>query len=166
MNDVIRDLSRIRWPAIPIAAFAAGSVFLLVNIILAPIVLDVEETLLLRYMGALLMGTDVLTGDASNALVVGVLLHYVLSALFTLVVAMVIHRWGLLVGIVGGGLMGLALYGINMYTMTVFFEWFFAVNSNVLLLCHVLFGVTAGAVYESLDHYDLDLDWEVNRETA
>jgi hypothetical protein len=41
--------------------------------------------------------------------------------------------------------------------MTLFFEWFFAINSVVLLLSHVLFGAVAGGVYELFDHYDLPL---------
>ena len=166
MKATIRDISRISWPAIPIASFAAGTVFLLVNIILTPIVLDADATLLLRYMGALLLGSDVLTQDGSNALVIGVLFHYLLSVLFTVVIAVVIHRWGLLVGFLGGAILGLALYGINLYTMTVFFEWFFAINSEVLLLCHVLFGATAGAVYELFDHYDIAFDLGVSHEAA
>ncbi|MFN8449032.1 MAG: hypothetical protein U0521_10670 [Anaerolineae bacterium] len=46
-------------------------------------------------------------------IVVGVIVHYVLSFVFTLIITIVIHRWGLVVGIVGGALLGLALYGIN-----------------------------------------------------
>ena len=164
MQAAWRDLSHIDWRAIPIAAFVGGTVFLLVNVILTPIVLEVEPTLFLRYIAALVMGNDVLTEDQTYTLFVGVGVHYILSILFTLVIAVVVHRWGMMVGVVGGAILGLALYGINLYTLTVFFEWFFAINSDVLLLSHVLFGATVGGVYELFDHYDLAL--EVSRETA
>ncbi|MEQ8677812.1 MAG: hypothetical protein RLP44_11815 [Aggregatilineales bacterium] len=151
----------VTWRAIPIAGFAAGTAFLLINLILTPLILEVDPTVILRYFGALVLGSDVLTESGNNAILVGVIVHYVLSMLFTLLVTIVIHRWGLLVGIIGGALMGLALYGVNLYTMTVFFEWFFAINSSVLLLSHVIFGAVAGGVYELFDHYDGGIEGEV-----
>lgn len=164
MQAALRDLARIDTRATLIAALVGGTVFLLVNVILTPIELEVDATLILRYIAALVMGSDVLTEDQTYTLFVGVALHYLLSLLFTIVIAVVVHRWGLLVGVVGGAILGLALYGINLYTMTAFFEWFFAINSNVLLLSHVLFGATVGGVYELFDHYDIAL--EVSLETA
>lgn len=151
----------VTWRAIPIAGFAAGTAFLLVNVLLTPLVLEVDPTLILRYFGALVLGPGVLTETGSGAIIMGIIVHYVLSMIFTLVVTIVIHRWGLLIGIIGGAIMGLALYGINLYTMTVFFDWFFAINSNVLLLSHVVFGAVAGGVYELFDHYDIGADGEV-----
>jgi hypothetical protein len=41
-----------------------------------------------------------------------------------------------------------------------FFEWFFAIHSSVMLLSHVLFGAVAGGTYELFDHYDLPLTTE------
>ena len=152
----------VTWRAIPIAGFAAGIAFLLVNIILTPVVLEVDPILILRYFGALMLGSGVLTETGNDAIVVGLILHFLLSMVFTLLVTIVIHRWGLIIGIVGGAIMGLALYGVNLYTMTVFFEWFFAINSTVLLLSHVVFGAVAGGVYELFDHYDMGSDGTVN----
>ena len=85
------------------------------------------------------------------------------SIICALVIAIVIHRWGLGVGIVGGAILGLAIYGINMYSLTYFFDWFFAIKSNVFLFSHVLFGATAGGVYELFDHYDLPLIEEADK---
>jgi hypothetical protein len=61
----------------------------------------------------------------------------------------------MVVGIVGGAILGVAIYGINLYTLTLLFPWFFAINSTVILLCHAIFGAVAGGVYEMFDHYDL-----------
>lgn len=145
------------WRAVPIAGLIAGTVFLLVNVILTPVVLEVDSTLVLRYFGSLMLGENVILEDGADAIIVGVVLHYLLSILFTLVIAIVIHRWGLTIGIVGGSILSLSIYAINFYTLTIWFEWFFAINSDVLLLSHVLFGAVAGGVYELFDHYDESL---------
>lgn len=147
----------VTWRAIPIAGLAGGIVFLLTNIILAPRSLDVGSTLLLRYMAALVMGSDTLTETGNSPLIVGLIVHFAFSITLALVIAIVIHRWGLSVGIIGGAILGLCFYSFNIYTLTKYAEWFFAINSNVLLICHVLYGAVVGGVYESLDHFDLPL---------
>lgn len=155
---MIQSIRRnVTWRAIPVAALAAGTVHLLINVIFTPLLLQVNPLLILRYMGSLVLGEGVLTTNSVVPIIVGVIVHYALSFVFTLVIAIVIHRWGLLVGIVGGAILGLAFYGINLYTMTLLFSWFFAINSAVLLVSHILFGAVAGGVYEMLDHYDMPL---------
>ncbi len=149
--------NHVSWRAVLVAAFVGASVFLLTNMLLTPLVLDINPGLVLRYIGALVLGTDVLTEPTPLSLLMGVLVHYVLSGLFAALIIIVLHRWGFWVGVIGGAVFGLALYGINMYTMTVFFEWFFAINSSILFWSHVLFGATVGGVYELLDTYDLPL---------
>ena len=156
----------VTWRAIPIAGFVAGTVFLLVNVILTPLLLEVDATLIIRYFASLVLGSSVLTEDSVSTLAVGLVVHYVLSMVFALVIAIVIHRWGFIVGLIGGAILGLAIYGINLYTFTLLFEWFFAMHSNVLLLSHVLFGATAGAIYELFDHYDVPFELEVNDEAV
>lgn len=156
----------IAWRAIPIAAVAAGTVFLVVNILLGPPLLGVEGGLFIRYFASLALGSEVLTGDNALTIPVGLLIHYGLSLLFTLLIVIIVHRWGLLMGLIEGGILGLAIYGFNLYTLTLVFDWFFAINSPVLALSHVLFGMTAGAVYELFDHYDMPYNTEARHEKA
>jgi uncharacterized membrane protein YagU involved in acid resistance len=151
--DELRN--NVSWWAAVVAGFVGASVFLLANVILTPLVLDINPSLILRYMGALVLGTEVLTEGTGFTLLTGVIVHYTLSALFTVLIVAILHRWGFWVGVIGGVILGVAIYGINMYTMTVFFDWFFAVNSSVLFWSHILFGATVGGVYELLDDYDL-----------
>jgi hypothetical protein len=149
------------WRAVLLGGIVSGSVFLLLNSLLMP---DITPTLLLRYIASLVMGSDVLVSTDSTALIVGVIVHFALSLLFSLIVAIVVHRWGLLVGIVGGGILGLAIYGINLYTLTTIFPWFFAINTPVLLVSHVVFGMVAGGVYELFDHFDLPIMKEADND--
>ena len=159
MISVIRR--QVAWRAIPIAAVVAGTLFLLVNILLMPFVLETDPLLLIRYQASLVLGPDVLVSPTASTILVGIITHYLLALIFTFIITIVIHRWGLLVGIMGGALLGLALYCINLYTMTLVFPWFFAINNSVLLLSHVLFGAAAGGVYELLDTYDQPLHGDV-----
>ncbi|MCA0456164.1 MAG: hypothetical protein LCI00_19455 [Chloroflexi bacterium] len=154
MNSILRYVT---WRAVLISAVVAGTLFLLVDLLLAPAVLQVSASLMLRYFAALVMGSGVLTQTGTEILIVGAVVHYLLSFVFALVIAIVVHRWGLLVGILGGAVLGLAFYAINLYTLTVFFQWFFAINSTVIVISHVVFGAVAGGVYEMFDHYDRPL---------
>ncbi|MCL4253366.1 MAG: hypothetical protein KJ043_06270 [Anaerolineae bacterium] len=144
----------VTWRAVFLAGIAAGIAFFVANLLFSPIL---TPSLLLRYIASLVMGSDVLTNGNSVALIVGGIVHLVLSLLFALIISIVIHRWGLLVGIIGGGILGLSLYAINLYTLTLLFPWFFAINSSSLLISHVIFGVVAGGVYELFDHFDMPL---------
>ena len=118
------------WRAVLIAGFVAGTAFLLVNAVFMPIMLQLDTTLLLRYMASLLLGSDVLIGVQDTAVVLGaaLLVHYTLSILSTLLISIVIHRWGLLIGIIGGAGLGLCIYLVNLYTFTLIFDWFFAIK--------------------------------------
>ena len=154
MNSILRHVT---WRAVLISGLVAGTLFLLTDVVLAPIVLKVNASLTLRYFAALVLGSKVLTQSGTSILITGVIVHYVLSLLFALVIALVVHRWGLGVGIIGGAILGVAIYGINLYTITLLFPWFFAINSTVILLSHAVFGAVAGGVYEMFDHYDLPI---------
>ena len=154
MNSLFRHVT---WRAVLVSGLVAGTLFLLTDLVFAPLVTQTSATVTLRYFAALVLGSKVLTQSGAGILAVGVVVHYVLSLVFALVISLVVHRWGMLVGIVGGAIMGVAIYGINLYTLTVFFPWFFAINSTVILLCHAIFGAVAGGVYEMFDHYDLPL---------
>ena len=154
MNCVLRHVT---WRAVLISGLFAGTLFLLTSVILAPAILKVSGALMLRYFAGLVMGSQVLTQSSTTVLIVGIVVHYVLSLIFALVIAIVVHRWGLAVSIIGGAILGVAIYAINLYTVTLLFPWFFAINSSVILLSHAIFGAMAGGVYETFDHYDLPL---------
>jgi len=158
MLDSIRK--NMTWRAIPLAAAAAGTAFLIAQLLLMGLLLQIGPALSLRYMASVMMGDGVLTDGGVGVLIMGVLVHYLLSLVFTTLIAIILHRWGLMIGIIGGGLLGLALYLINLYFMTRYLTWFFALNSPALLVAHIVFGAVAGGVYEMFDHYDGEMTVE------
>ena len=156
----------VMWRAIPFAGLIAGTVFLLLNMLLSPMLFQLDSTIIIRYLASISMGESALLTDNSNVLIIGILTHYVLSIIFTLVIAVVVHRWGLGVGIVGGAILGLSIYGINFYSGTLIFDWFFAINNPLMVVSHIVFGAVAGGVYEMLDTYDEPLMGDDKYETV
>ncbi len=144
------------WRAAVLAGIVAGAVFLVLQIaILVSLTGGSSPWVVLRMIAAMVMGQGVLPPPATfdpGITVVALLINFVLSILFALLIAFVLHRWGLLVGIFGGALFGLALYAINYYTFTLFFPWFFPMRSWLIVLSHIVFGATAGGVYEAFEH--------------
>lgn len=147
----------VAWWAIPIAGVSGGIAFLIANAILAPAVLEVSPWLVLRYSASLVGGEGMVSDPDAAYFVLGLVVHLVLSVVFATVIALIVHRGGLLLGVVGGAILGLCLYSLNLYTLTLIFEWYFAVNSVVLAINHLVFGLVVGVVYETLDHFDLPL---------
>jgi hypothetical protein len=142
------------WSAAIWAGLVAGTVFLGVNLLVVPAVIGGNGWVCIRLMASVVMGSEILSPPATfdaAALVVGLLVHFGLSVVATLVLAAIVHRFGLIIGLAGGALFGLALYGVNIYTMTLLFPWFMAVNSGSFALAHVIFGTAAGGLYEALE---------------
>jgi hypothetical protein len=135
------------------AGIISGLVFLVVNMLLSLLLLG-TPWIFIRMVAALLLGQDVLPPPASFdpvIFIVALVIHLLLSLVFTTILALMIHKWGLLVGIIGGAIFGLALYAINTYTFSFFFPWFFSLRSWIILLSHVFYGATAGGMYEALE---------------
>ncbi len=107
-----------------------------------------------RLLATIVLGRDALDPDLtpnSTAFVVGAAAHLVLGLVFAFVISFTLHRWGFWVGLIGGGLFGLALYAINTYTMSAFFPEFYHYRSWFMVGLHVVFGALCGGIYESLE---------------
>jgi hypothetical protein len=107
-----------------------------------------------RLLSTIVLGREALDPGltpAATALGVGIAVHLVLGLLFAFVISFTLHRWGFWVGLIGGGLFGLALYAINTYTLSRFFPDFFYYRSWFMLGFHVVFGALCGGIYEALE---------------
>ena len=141
------------WRAAIFAGVIGGAIFLLLEMVLPTLLIGSSPWVALRYTASMVLGEEVLPPPAGfDALVVlvGLLVHFVLSILYACVLAFIVHRGGLITGIIGGSLFGLAIFAINYYTFTLFFPWFFYLRSWIAVLGHVLFGAVTGGLYEGL----------------
>lgn len=151
-NTVLRQI--MDWRAAVIAGLLAGGLTILLWMILLSVVTGGSIWTPFHHIAAILLGEGVLTPSQTidgRIVLTGITIHLFLSVLYALILAFIIHRWGLVVGIVGGTLFGLALYIINYYTFTTLFPWFFPLRSWIALIGHLFFGAVAGGIYEALE---------------
>ena len=142
------------WRAAVQAALLAGTMFLLLNLFMVPYIVGGSAGVSMRLTASILLGPDILAPPADFTLMatlIALLVHYAISLASGLLLAYIIHRGGLIAGILVGALFGAALYFINFYTFTVLFPWFFAFRSLPLFLTHMVFGALAGGLYEALE---------------
>jgi hypothetical protein len=151
------DLPHLDWRAYIVAALVAGLTALIAGLGLCGVVLG-EPAFILRITASLVLGPEVIpvtAGSTPIVLLTGSLLHFALAFAYALVIVLVIHRWGMVVGFIGGVLIGAALYVIDIYALSFFFPWIFPLRNWLLLLTHMILGGLVGVDYELLDNYDL-----------
>ncbi len=142
------------WRAAIWAGVIAGLVFLVLEVLATVILAGGSIWVPFRYTASLLLGERVLPpppGFEWLTVLVALLIHLALSILYACILAFIIHRGGLLIGILGGALFGLALYAINYYTFSFFFPWFFTMRNWIAIVGLVLYGAVAGGIYEALE---------------
>ncbi len=141
------------WRAAIIAGLIGGFVFLLMNMWLTSKHLG-NAWVPLQLPAAMVLGPKVLppaTGMETQAMSFGLPVHLLLSIAFACIVAFCLHRWGIVVGVIGGALFGLALYAINYYGLSDWFPWFASMRSWIMAASHAVFGAVAGGIYEALE---------------
>jgi hypothetical protein len=142
------------WRAAVIAGVLAGALTMLLWVILWVLVTGGSMWTPFHHTAAILLGESVLTPSQTldpRIVLTGAVVHLFLSVFYAIILAFIIHRWGLAVGIIGGLLFGLALYIINYYTFTSLYPWFFPLRSWIALVGHLFFGAAAGGLYEALE---------------
>lgn len=142
------------WRSAVVAGLLAGALTMLLWVILLAITTGGSVWTPFHHVAAILLGQSVLTPSQTidfRVILTGTLIHLSLSVLYSVILAFIIHRWGLWVGIVGGAIFGLALYAINYYTFTALYPWFFPLRGWIALVGHVFFGAMAGGIYEGLE---------------
>lgn len=103
-----------------------------------------------RLTAAIVMGRSVLGASRGfDPLVTGVatLVHAMLSLAYAAVLARLVHGLSCVAALFAGGAFGLLLYGVNLYGFTAIFPWFIPVRGAITLIAHLIFGITAAAVY-------------------
>ena len=141
------------WRAAILSGLFAGVAFFLLQMALTALLLG-SPWVFARMTAAMVLGRGVLPPPATfdlGIVATAFALHMVLSLAYASLIAYVIHRGGLVIGVVGGAALGLALYAINYWTFAHWFTWFLDLKSGIALLSHIVFGALAGGLYELLE---------------
>lgn len=142
------------WRAAIQAGLISGLIFFILELLLVPLTMGGNAGIVMRYLASVLLGKGVLppsTSSGFGAFVAALLSTLVLAIFFSCIIAFVIHRGGILTGILGGALLGLALYLINFYTLTLIFPWLYVLTGWMSAFNHIIFGALAGGIYEGLE---------------
>ena len=106
-----------------------------------------------RLTAAMLMGPEVLPPPPAfdwTVMAVATLIHFAISIAYSLLLACLIFRLGVVLAVLVGSLYGLALYAINMYGVTAIFPWFSAARDWITIVAHVVFGISLASTYKAL----------------
>jgi hypothetical protein len=139
------------WHAAVLSGLISGIIFILLNLLIIPGFLEQDIWIMIRDIASIFLGEEHLTNPPvfdPKVFILVVIIHFSFSALFAFLIAYIIYRWGLLVGIIGGAFLGLGVYGIDLYVLSYFSPWFEFIKSWPLMVSHIIFGASAGGIYE------------------
>ena len=148
------------WSAAVWAGIISGTVFYILSIVLIPYVYGGNSSIIVRYLSSIVLGESILPPPATleiSVLIVSIFFTLILSIVFTLILAYIVHRGGIITGILVGAFFGLGLYFINYNTLTIYFEWFYALKNPMNLINHVVFGILSGGLYETFEVEEFEL---------
>lgn len=153
------------WRAAVLAGLLAGAFTMLLWMVVWALATGGSPWTPFHHVAAIILGEEVLTPAriAVPVVLTGAVVHLFLAVIYAIILAFIVHRWGLAVGIFGGALFGLALYLINYYTFSWLFPWFFPLRSWIALVGCVFFGAAAGGLYELMER---DIYVEVQDEST
>ena len=146
--------SETHWWAGAFAGIIAGIVFMMLEMALVMMVQGESPWGPPHMMAAMVLGKGVLPEPGTYApfsmmiMTVAMMVHMVLSVIYGLIGAWLVHRfdweWALAIGAV----FGLAIYIVNFYMIApAMFPWFEMARNAMSLFSHVVFGALLGLAY-------------------
>lgn len=150
MESTSRATRTIDWKSGAVAGLVAGVVFMMLEMVMVPLFLDGSPWGPPRMIGAIALGKAVLPPPATfsvGVVAVAMIVHFVLSAIYGVVLGLIIGRMQKTAAILVGGGYGLALYLINFYVFTAVFPWFANARNWVSVFAHIVFGLVLAWFY-------------------
>ena len=155
----------LKWRAAIAAGVVAGIVATAVQIVLWGLFLDDALPWNLyrdaRLTAAMLMGPEVLPPPSTldwTVMAVATFIHFMLSIAYSLVLACLISRLGMMLSLAMGLIYGLGIYVVNMYGVTFIFPWFSGVRDWIPIVTHAEFGLSLAGTYKILTRQIYSLD--------
>jgi len=136
-----------------LAGIISGLIFLMLEMIMVPLFLEGSPWGPPRMMAAIILGKGVLPPPASfsaGILASAIVLHLILSVLYSIVIALLASRLSLIPALAVGAIIGYIMYLINFYGFTAVFPWFSNARNWVTVFAHISFGIAATWAYKGL----------------
>jgi hypothetical protein len=136
------------------AGMAASVLSTVAQILLWWLCWDALPTILYRdarFAAAIILGQEVLPPPATldwQVMLIATGIHIGLSILYAIVLSWLIRSLTLKASLIAGGLFGLGLFTVNMYGFVSIFPWFVETRDWITIAAHIVFGISAAAVYK------------------
>jgi len=108
----------------------------------------------IRLVSSLIFGSRVLLAPTAfdfGYFLTGLGLHLILALLIAMLIAIIVHKYGILISVVGGAIIGLAVYAIGFYFFSHFYPWLIPFRSSLFMLEFIFYGALAGGLYELME---------------
>lgn len=146
-------LGNLNVSAATLAGMVAGTLSLLVMVMLSTSVYDESIWKLPRMSAAVIAGKGALEPDdefSATLVALGVLVHFALALLYSLALATLVKDMPEAAAPWIGMTVGVALYFANLHGFTQLFPWFAELRTLDTLAAHVLFAIVAATAYRHL----------------
>ncbi|MEX3945842.1 hypothetical protein AB4Y44_41295 [Paraburkholderia sp. BR10937] len=145
------------WRAAVLAGVIAGTVFLVLGVVLMALTTGGSLLEPPRMVAAIILGRGALQSPQAFTLgivLVAFVVHFALAIVFTLVLGLIMTSFNLDSSMGMASLAGcafaVAVYLINFYGMTRLFPWFAESRNLAGVIVHIVFGVVAANLYMRL----------------
>lgn len=155
MNAPVAYSVKINAKAALGAAFAAGAVFMMLEMIMVPVFMGGSPWGPPRMIAAIGLGKGVLPPPATfdaTIMMVAMAIHFGLSVILAFLFAFIARgrTLGRTLGL--GVAFGLIVYFVSFYGMTAIFPWFATARGWIPIFAHLVYGAVLGWVYVSVAH--------------
>ncbi|SDY02022.1 sodium:proline symporter [Nitrosomonas sp. Nm33] len=144
------------WLAACLAGVAAAIFSTVAQILLWWFFWDALPSILyrdVRFAAAIIMGEGVLPPPMTmdwQIMLIATGIHFALSIIYALILSWLIRPLAMKAALIAGGLFGMGLFVVNMYGFVSIYPWFVETRDWITLVAHIVFGISAAAMYKVL----------------
>jgi len=151
---------QIDWRAAVLAGVIAGTVFLVLGVVLMALTTGGSLLEPPRMVAAIILGRGALQSPQAFSLglvLAAFVVHFALAIVFALVLGLIMKSFNLDSSMGMASLAGcafaVAVYLINFYGMTRLFPWFAEARNLASVIVHIVFGIVTANLYMRLERY-------------
>jgi hypothetical protein len=152
-----RDLGRkriARWGKGAYAGIIAGALFLALEMFLIGAFGSENVWDPVRLSASIAMGNAVVASTkpiTSDILFIGLMVHFLLSIWYAVLLGMLIHKLRTGRAVVAGAGFGLLMYLFHFYVLVGMYPWVVNFRGGIALVTHLIFGMSVAWIYSRLN---------------